>query len=386
MSNGAQSWRTPHGSAASSVEPSGSAKQVPLTCTGHTRPVNDLCFSSFVPTGDYFLISACKDGVPILRKGSTGDWVGSFKGHKGAVWATRITPNASISVTGSADFTAKVRCILLYLFVLSSVDVAHLFLNCSIGTRKVWDNVTGQPVVSFDHGHIVKTVDVSGKRFLSAQGGNENQKTRHGVSNNADDGRYVLTGGNEKQLRLFDNRSGTPTQAILTLAGNSNEVRTCVLDATHGLVFNGDGREMRVWDLRSGGTQVSSRIFEQDVTGLKFSPARRFVVVTAGKRVFFYNAVTASLERQFEVSIDASCAALHPEEIRFVVGGTSDLWVREYDFNTGAELEVFKGHHGPVHCTSFSPDGQLYATGSEDGTVRLWQTYPGTTYGLWQAL
>ncbi|KAJ3199198.1 hypothetical protein HDU82_000639, partial [Entophlyctis luteolus] len=200
------------------------------------------------------------------------------------------------------------------------------------------------------------------------------------------DGRYVLTGGNEKQLRLFDNRSGTPTQAILTLAGNSNEVRTCVLDATHGLVFNGDGREMRVWDLRSGGTQVSSRIFEQDVTGLKFSPARRFVVVTAGKRVFFYNAVTASLERQFEVSIDASCAALHPEEIRFVVGGTSDLWVREYDFNTGAELEVFKGHHGPVHCTSFSPDGQLYATGSEDGTVRLWQTYPGTTYGLWQAL
>ncbi len=41
----------------------------------------------------------------------------------------------------------------------------------------------------------------------------------------------------------------------------------------------------------------------------------------------------------------------------------TDEWVRVHGIN-GEEVDVLKGHHGPVHCVEFSPDGEMYASGS----------------------
>jgi serine-threonine kinase receptor-associated protein len=83
-------------------------KVVPLTCHGHSRPVPHIHFSALQDEEQFYIISACKDGNPMLRDGLTGDWIGTFLGHKGAVWQARLSADASLAATASADFSAYV--------------------------------------------------------------------------------------------------------------------------------------------------------------------------------------------------------------------------------------------------------------------------------------
>jgi WD40 repeat protein len=76
----------------------------------------------------------------------------------------------------------------------------------------------------------------------------------------------------------------------------------------------------------------------------------------------------------------------HGREVRAValsadgtraLSGSDDGTVKVWDVHTGDELRTFKGHGRGVNAVALSADGMRAVSGSSDGTVKLWDVHTG---------
>ncbi|KAF7169363.1 hypothetical protein CNMCM5623_002126 [Aspergillus felis] len=60
-----------------------------------------------------------------------------------------------------------------------------------------------------------------------------------------------------------------------------------------------------------------------------------------------------------------------------LASGSDDHTIKLWDTKTGAELQTLIGHSGYVRSVAFSGNGQMLASGSRDCTIKLWDTKTG---------
>ncbi|KAL8383489.1 hypothetical protein RB595_010612 [Gaeumannomyces hyphopodioides] len=329
---------------------------VPLTCHGHSRPVPHINFSSTFEQENYFMLSACKDGNPMLRHGQTGDWIGTFIGHKGAVWQAKLSPDMSNAATASADFSCK-----------------------------IWNSHTGEVLFTLKHDHIVRAVAYP--------------------PTNSD---MVATGGFEKKLRLWDLQDASSkdsTEEVSLDALRAHEIgegthtepiKAIVWTMDTNIIVTASGKTLRWFDVPSK-QMVKSLTLDAEIKSCEaaqldpdfaepsdINGGQPVLAIAAGKAVYFYGGPQMMDElKQFKLNHGVASVGLDLKQRKFAVGEEPGTWVRVYSYEDGSEMDVHKGHHGPVWSISFSPDGKLYATASEDGTIKLWKNCPGF-YGLWR--
>lgn len=205
------------------------------------------------------------------------------------------------------------------------------------------------------------------------------------------DSKRLLTGGHEKLLRIFDLMA--PNAPPSLLEGSPGPIRTShwLHNDTLLLVACNDTPGVSIWDLRTKKV-VATLDTGGDAVG-DVQPCGRLLVAAAGKTVRTWDATTFVPIGVHALDFPVYTAAASPAKGRFVAAG-ADMWPRLFELATGAELECNKGHHGPVHAVRFHraylgssvsyPDpflgfrriasGESYASGSEDGTIRLWSS------------
>ncbi|KAF8753714.1 WD domain, G-beta repeat [Rhizoctonia solani] len=318
------------------------ARNTPLTCAGHTRPVVHLAFSpKQEDDGTYLLVSSCKDGNPMLRDWR-GDWVGTFVGQ---TQGRRVANQAVLGQCAGID-----------------------------GFGRLYGQAVG-----YIYGPIA---GVSPARTHCA---NRRARTR---------GTKGMTAGQEKKVRIgtWVVPDKAPMHRSVVPQGSRTGDGARRNDQERGVGRRKPGCERgrrcggEVVGSAHAGVALSSQV-ARSPDFMELSIPTHTLTITHGKTVSFVPLAGPESGPSHQVTLvhAPSSASLHPVfGDRFVAGSVGDPWVRVYGLEMGEEREVYKGHHGPVHCVEYSPDGEMYATGSEDGTIRLWQTTPGKSYGLWQ--
>lgn len=111
---------------------------------------------------------------------------------------------------------------------------------------------------------------------------------------------------------------------------------------------------------------------------VRFSPDDSLAFVGGKGGAALYDLKDGYKGRRLLPSSDIADAAFSPDGtlVAGAGGGKSDRVVHVWDVRTGAEVFALE-HQGPVNTVAFSPSGQLIASGSDDGTARLWSAATG---------
>lgn len=323
---------------------------IPILLQAHTRSLTKVLYNH---EGD-LLFSASKDDKPNVWRTINGERLGSFNGHRGTVWTLDVTRDSSTLASGSGDFSMR-----------------------------LWDVQGGRLKTSLETPTSVRSVAWAvGDQLLA-----------------------ILTDkamGLSDSILIYDVRQGAVVRTILPADQKSdiNKKATIVrwTDCNESLLTGHDDGYLALWDpsrdsLASDSSSSSStssllqsaRAHTDTIRDMQFSQDRTYFITaskdTTAKLVETSNLKVIKTYATERPVNSASISPIRPEVL--VAGGQEALHVTTTSSRAGQfearffhqlyenELGRVRGHFGPINTLAYSPTGKGYASGAEDGYIRL---------------
>ena len=283
-----------------------------------------------------------------------------FVGHKGPVIDVACSESGQTLFSAGADRMVRAWAVATGkemrhwgpaaqdIACLAVSPLADQVLTGQGASAAVWDGTTGHELGRLNgHSDAVRAIAVSG------------------------DGRLVLTGADDRTLRLWDLAA---TREVGRLVGHRGRITSAALSPDGLLAVSGDrDQSLRLWDVASGRELRTFAVPRGLVHGVAFAPdgqtllsghfdtTLRLWETSTGRELRRFTG-----HRQMVARVGFAAAG------RCLVSCSADQTVRAWDPDSGAELCRCLGHTGPVISLEVLPDGNSVVSCGQDETIRLW--------------
>ncbi|KAK9464317.1 WD40-repeat-containing domain protein [Lipomyces arxii] len=310
----------------------------PILLKGHERPLSQLKYNK---EGD-LLFTVSRDKVINVYYSHNGERLGTYTGHQGAIWSVDVDPTTTVIATGAADNTIK-------LWEIQSGKCLY-----------TWEMPTAIKCVQFNEdGNLLLAV-------MEQRMGNPG--TVFVFSVNVD---VNVTQDPEPVFKFTspDNR--------FTKAGWSYLSKWIVAGHVDGSVSKYDGK--------TGEHIASVSVHEKEVTDLQFSPDMTyFITASKDKTAKLLDVKSLNIMKTYVTDSPLNTGAITPKKDYVLLGGGQDARdvtrtaARQGKFEARFHHKIFmdeigrlKGHFGPLNHIVVHPAGTGFASGGEDGYVRV---------------